>query len=75
MSRKTNKLPVVKVPLEDGDINGFTLQRPHSQQVLLSVYDDAHLSTPLIVGRLNRREVCRLSSALAELAIHMRNAS
>lgn len=73
MSRKNSNPPAVKIPLSDGDINGFTLQRPHSQQVLLAVYDDAHLSEPLIVGRLNRHEVCRLSSKLAELAIHMRN--
>jgi hypothetical protein len=56
-----------------GDITEIKLRLIHKGQTLLSVCDEAYPEIPLISGILNRREVCRLSSALAEMANHMRN--
>lgn len=58
-----------------GDIAGIQLRLVHKEQAAMEILDSQHDDTPLIVGLFNRREVCRLSSALAELAIHMRNVS
>ena len=56
-----------------GDIAGIKLRLVHQEQAAMEILDKRHDDAPLIVGLFNRREVCRLSSALAELAVHMRN--
>ncbi|MBI5818294.1 MAG: hypothetical protein HZA88_04840 [Verrucomicrobia bacterium] len=72
MNTGVRKLEKELRPMQ-GDITEIKLRLVHKEQALLSVYDEAYPEIPLIAGKLNRREVCRLSSALAELAIHMRN--
>ena len=68
----TGKLEKVLRPTW-GDIREIKLQLIHKGQTLLSISDEAYPEIPLISGILNRCEVCRLASALAEFANHMRN--
>lgn len=72
MSAGVRKLEKELKPTQ-GDIVGIKMRLVHKERAAIEILDNRHDETPLIIGMLNRREVCRLSSALAEFAIHMRN--